>query len=145
MPAGISVIDTCAISRALADTKKHSLQVLVDHHGIERKGEAHRALSDVQACLDYWAIIKNRIAPAFVGFAWDHAFTAELPQAVIALPELVATGRPFHFGYTDEAGAQSDRTITPYGWAKKGEHVFFHGLCHLRNARRTFRADRVSA
>ena len=58
------------------------------------------------------------------------------------LPELVAKGAPMTFTYKDDKGVTTERTITPYGWAKQGV-LMFHGYCHLREERRSFRADRV--
>lgn len=138
------VIDTCAMAKAIKATKKNSLDALVEHYGIQRQGTAHRAMSDVLACLDYYRIAKE-LRPDWKAEPWAPTYwhPTKLPAHLAKLPELVATGQSFTFTYQDAKGNVTDRVITPYGYSETEKGIYFHGLCHLRNERRTFQADRV--
>lgn len=141
---GLIFIDTCAMAKAIKATKKNGLDALVEHYGIQRQGTAHRAMSDVLACLDYYRIAKS-LLPDWKAEEWNptYGFPTELPAHLAKLPDLVATGKPFAFAYQDAKGNMTDRVITPYGYSQTEKGIYFHGLCHLRNERRTFQADRV--
>ena len=153
LPDGLTVIDTCEIAKAVGATKRNGLDALVEHYGIERRGTAHRAMSDADACWQYFNIVRDLqpLSP----LPWAHAghdyhYTAEFPDGLAALPELVATGAPLTFCYEDKGGAATERTITPYSWCGKDtdegvELLYFDGYCHLRQAPRQFRGDRVKA
>ena len=142
----LQVIDTCAMAREIKATKKNSLDALVEHYGITRKGIAHRAKSDALACRDYW-LLARKLLPAYQPTPWvaPHSCPKELPPQIANLPGLVERGEPFAFTYRDAKGNQTERTITPYGWAEQNGKVYFHGLCHLRQERRTFLAENVEA
>lgn len=155
-PADVVVVDTCDIARTIGATKKNSLDALVEHYGIQRKGQAHRAMCDADACLQYlfkvcrgdgdWPARLNLKPWSLAGH--DYQFTSDLPAALADLPYRTSIGKPLTFVYQDDKGAQTERTVTPYGWAERFDQpgvVHFHGLCHLRSERRSFRADRVQA
>lgn len=144
----VQIIDTLTMARALGETKKNGLQALVEHHGIQRLSDAHRAMSDADACRQYFIMVKDRAGTAPVPWAeagYQHSYTAELPECLHGLPELIATGKPVVFTYIDGKDETTERTVTPYGWARLPTGVMFHGWCHLREARRTFRADHVQS
>ena len=148
LPPGLLVLDTCEIARSLRRTKRNSLDALVEHYGIERCGEGHRAMSDADACLQYLRKVRATEHIAYEWTPWDsaghdYAYTDALPDPLRHLPDLVAAGAPLTFRYEDKDGALTERTITPYGWAAKGDGVYFHGFCHLRQERRTFHVERV--
>lgn len=143
----LNVIDTCEMAKAIKETANNKLQTLVEHYQIKVEGEAHRAIADCHACRLYYDIAKGLTKP--IARPWlsghEYATPASLPASLAGLPEAVATGAPLSFGYTDASGVKSDRTITAYGWALVRGEIQFHGLCHLRNERRTFNASRVTA
>jgi DNA polymerase III epsilon subunit family exonuclease len=140
----ISVIDTLAMARMIKATKKNSLQALIEHYGLIREGEAHRAMSDAEMVRQYFLKAVLELDPMATPWVTEYAYVdcAGVPN-LEALPGIVKAGGLFTFTYEDMKGAVTERTILPYGWAKKGEEVYFHGLCALRGERRTFRADRI--
>ena len=99
---------------------------------------------------EYTLVPRSQVMPLQTSLSW-----AELA----ALPDLVAAGSPLTFAYRDSKGAETERTITPWGWYTQNDELYFNGLCHLRDrelresgaerkqgdAERTFRADRVLA
>lgn len=141
------VINTLVIARALKETRRNGLQALVEHFEIQRIGNAHRALSDADACRQYFGICREKtdIVPApFSSFVeYNYVPPGELPDMLKGLPALVAEGEPFSFRYVDNKGAETDREITPYGWARKNGTLYFHGFCHMRKERRTFKAGSI--
>lgn len=144
----IPVVDTWLMAKQMGRTPNNKLATLVEYHGLKAIGEAHRALADTDTCRQLFDLAKAAgIKPQPKPWQAPHQFVVPeaLPSALGKLPEAVAKGLPFSFGYTDAVGEKSERTITPYGWALMGGNVMFHGLCHLRGARREFRADRVAA
>ncbi|MFM2089548.1 MAG: hypothetical protein RLZZ127_37 [Planctomycetota bacterium] len=139
----LRVIDTCAMARTIGETKKNSLVALVEHYGIQRQGTAHRAMSDVRACLDYYRIAKAKTKAQDEAWPRSYWHPTALPAHLAALPEMVAAGAPFRFVYQDAKGNLTERTITPLGYAETAKGISFHGWCHLRNERRNFLAERV--
>ncbi len=144
------VLDTCAVAKSIGATKSNSLDAIVEHYGIQRCGEGHRAMSDADACRQYWMRMRQTEQFAYEWTPWgaaghDYSYTDDLPEPLRELPELVGSGGDFAFTYKDAKDDATERTITPYGWAMKPTGLMFHGLCHLRDARRTFRADRILA
>lgn len=144
------VICTCELAKELRKTPNNKLSTLVEHYRIQRIGNAHRAMSDADACRQFWEILltKEKVTP--VARPWnqaghDYRFPPELPPVLSGIPDLVSQGSRFSFMYTDAKDETTERSITPYGWADVKGNIMFHGWCNLRNARRTFRADRIQA
>ena len=139
------VVDTCELAKAVKETPNNKLPTLVQHYGITTSGDAHRAQADAEACASYYLLASKLAKPVSRTWQPDHRYVkpVELPKHLRDLPDLVAEGKPFPFEYTDAEGTKSHRTITPYGWSAVKGALMFHGLCHTRGERRTFRADRV--
>jgi len=148
------IIDTLAIAKLRGETKKNSLAAVMEHHGIVPVGTPHRAGCDARGCAEYFRTVCLPVADGPNPTQWwrladgPHPFVAaaDLPEQLRNLPELVTAAAPLSFTYSDAKGAITTRTITPYGWGRApwGD-VMFHGLCHLRDARRTFKAENVQA
>lgn len=141
------VIDTWGLAKAIGATKDNKLLTLVGHYNIQLLGQAHRALVDADACRQYLEIAQ-KILHSLPVERWaqaghDYSYTENLPEALEYLPALISAGSPLNFTYDDGKGARTERSITPYGWAEKGGVIYFHGHDHMRDARRTFRCDRV--
>ncbi len=137
------VIDTVEIAKSIKLTKNNKLATLIDFHGIQVAGDAHHAMRDAEACAKYLLINAESLTERFIR-PWkaNYEYTADIPINLTMLPECVRTGTPMTFTYKDDAGKTTERTIVPYGWAMQGVFMF-HGYCHLREERRSFRADRV--
>jgi predicted DNA-binding transcriptional regulator YafY len=78
----------------------------------------------------------DRLAP---GAAPDPSLLATLAAGVVG--ERVCRVR--HRSGAGEAA--TTRAVNPYGVAVVRGHLYLHGWCHLRRARRTFRVDRITA
>ncbi|WP_152514536.1 hypothetical protein [Chrysiogenes arsenatis] len=143
----LPVIDTLEIARKLGHTKKNNLNALLEHHDIARDGDAHRALSDVVALKDYYfKVIHGNVdytAKTFIEHV-EYEIEEYLPSVLHDLPQLVSDGGEMKFSYSDKKGAVTERAITPYGWARTAKGLMIHGLCHLRNERRSFYAENIT-
>lgn len=62
--------------------------------------------------------------------------------------EIVKTALQEHkllsFGYTDDHGNRTERTVEPYQLVLKSNHWYFQGYCYNRNDYRLFRLSRMS-
>lgn len=143
------VLDTLMIARVLHATPDCRLETLAHWYGLHA-GDAHRALSDADVCRQYFIEAQRHPgirSPRLAAVPWasrcSYSYTADLPPELASLPELVAAGGDLAFVYHDTKGDITERTITPYGWARCGDSTLFHGYCHLRRERRTFNVERV--
>ncbi len=148
IPEGLTVIDTCEIAKAIGETKNNKLVTLADHYALERQGEDHRALADTHLCAEYFRLMHSRINPFLRQLPWgmaghDYCYTDDFPEQLSILPGLVEKAQPLTFSYKNAKDEVTERTITPYGHALTSSGLMFHGWCHMREARRTFRADKV--
>ena len=141
------VVCTLEIAKELKETKKNSLTALRQFYGIET-GDAHRAMADAWATLEYIRKVLGVDPDDYISAPWDDylkwIYTSDLPDELSTLPQNVEDGTAIYFQYEDKDGNQTERTITPYGWCEKYETLYVHGYCHTREARREFRADRMS-
>jgi len=149
IPEWLTVIDTLDIAKKIGETKNNKLATLADHYGLAEEGESHRALADARMCMNYFNLMRNRSERLNIGY-WEmsdnyYKYTNNFPDNLSMLPELVEKGRPLSFTYVDAKNNETERTITPYGWAlqKNQSSLMFHGMCHMRKERRTFISDRV--
>lgn len=139
-------VDTCAMARVLKLTPNNKLQTLVDHFGLAPDGEAHRAARDADACRQLYqrlALLSNEPVPAPFVAPFTYCPLDILAPRLASLPALIEYGGEFGFDYVDAKGARTSRKIVPYGFAKIGDGVQFHGLDIAKGERRTFLAERV--
>lgn len=147
MPQGLTVIDTCEIAKAVKATKNNKLSTLAEHYGLVPEGELHRALADADLCRQLFNRYRTDAFP-FRTIPWneiglDYKYPETLYPTILGLPDIIKRGGEFTFSYSDADGDITTRTIVPYGYAETDKGQMFHGLCKLRDARRTFRADRI--
>jgi predicted DNA-binding transcriptional regulator YafY len=65
-------------------------------------------------------------------------------QALVALTNAAQACRRVAFCYRDQRGGVSVRDFDPYGLALRHGRWYAAGMCHLRQALRTFRLDRIA-
>lgn len=141
------VLDTRLLAKALGETPDNRLQTLVQHHRWSLLGDPHRALPDADAVRQLYLHARRAARMPEATFAGD-PFTAphrppKLPKALRCLPTAITEGRQVRLAYRDAKGTESERLLTPYGYAETDKGTYFHGLCHTAAARRTFSAGGV--
>ncbi len=65
------------------------------------------------------------------------------PPVIVEASAAISEGHQIRIVYANPDGSQTERTIDPLRIDFVGSTWYLRGWCHLREARRTFRADRV--
>jgi DNA polymerase III epsilon subunit family exonuclease len=142
-----SVIDTLEIARRYFSYSSNSLPYLAARLGIETP-EAHRALGDALTTFQVFRHFHRKLA----GQEWDAAgrylpAQRRMEEAVLPpeMQEALAGNRAVVIRYIDAKGDETNRMITPlHVWVQNGM-VYLVAYCHLRQAERNFRLDRIYA
>jgi len=146
IPDGIMITDTCKMAKEIKATKNNKLITLAEHYELERVGDEHRALSDAELCSQYFNKVKdiasiNRVPWEQAGH--NYHYTDAFPFMLADFPQRVKTATPITFKYVDSKENVTERTLIPNGWALQNGSLMINGWCLLREATRTFKADRI--
>ena len=147
----LRVIDTVPLARTLNATANCRLQTLCEHFSFQRLGDAHRALPDADSVRQLFLQLRRDLPehedwePRVPRHGWQTVADEELPAPLHGLADALRAGRALEFTYRDARGHETRRAVTPWGYARVDAGIRFHGHCHLRQARRHFAAERVSA
>lgn len=146
-PAG--VIDTLDIARRYYHFGSNSLSNLAARLGIETP-QAHRALGDALTTFQVFRIFYRQLAESGnfqeqeltrdfqpVGFRMDDI---HLPPEV---QEALAGNEAIIITYQDARGDETTRMITPLSVRMANDYIYLYAYCHLRQAERSFRLDRI--
>ncbi len=139
------VIDTLEIARRYFNFYSNSLAAVADSLGIETP-QAHRALGDALTTFRVLRSFQRQLS----GQGWDLAgsYQPAGPQmeSVFLPPEIqeaLAGKRAVVINYIDAKGDETTRTITPLRVIAMNGTTYLVAFCHLRQAERTFRLDRI--
>ncbi|TVR13728.1 MAG: 3'-5' exonuclease [Planctomycetota bacterium] len=137
------LIDTRAMAQTLAATPNNRLETLIDWHELPVVGRAHRAAYDAEAVYHYFCYARRLMQPTITPLCstWQHP--RRLPSPLRALPAAVRSGAAWTFRYVNQRGQSCRPTITPMGFARVSDGIFFHGYHHYHQAIRCYRADGV--
>jgi len=143
-----NLADTLTIARAIFDTPSYSLVSLAEAFRLD-KVEAHRALADALTDRLLFFMLMDiaqsagRSLQDFLGFYNSPARPSEAIQLPTELSEAIASGRRLHITYVDGDGIQTQRWITPTQVLGLADYIYLRAFCHLRQAERNFRLDRI--
>jgi DNA polymerase III subunit epsilon len=145
-------VDTLTISRELfSEFQRHTLVDLADTLDIELN-QAHRALSDSKACMHLFLAAYEKFEGSWNEFAKLFVFhTAawqtldNIAEEMMPLIEACSAGFDIEIIYVDSEGVVTDRRITPLQLNRIRQVPYLFGHCHLRNAGRNFRLDRIQS
>ena len=148
-PAG--VIDTLDLCRQYYRFRSNSLSAVAIQLGVDTP-QAHRALGDALTTFQIFRRIRRQLAGQNISQSWDMAdryLPETLPVNSIPLPpeiqEAMAMNKAVGITYLDGKGGETDRIITPIRVQTANDLVYMVAFCHLRQAERSFRLDRVLA
>jgi DNA polymerase-3 subunit epsilon len=148
-PAG--VIDTLEIARRFFDFDSNSLPALADVLGIETP-QAHRALGDALTTLQVFQRFYRRLVrrgSLQVGELVGSYLPASLrmPEGYLppSIQKALAENKAVEITYIDAHGNETCRLITPLHVLAANDVVYLVAYCHLRQAERNFRLDRIIA
>jgi DNA polymerase III subunit epsilon len=143
-----NLADTLTIARQVVDMPSYSLVSLAEAFHLD-KVEAHRALADAFTDrMVFFALMEmakpgGRSLQDFLGIYNSPARPNEAIQLPVELAEAVASGKRLHITYVDSDGDKTERWITPTQVLGLADYIYLRAYCHLRNAERNFRLDRI--
>ncbi|HHX42697.1 MAG TPA: WYL domain-containing protein [Chloroflexi bacterium] len=146
-------LDTLRLARRYVASPSYSLGVLAASLGVEGDGQAHRAMVDVlttravlQRLVEVLWPMGVRTVEQFVA-AQGGPISLERRRPVVDVPppilDALRLRRLLHLRYRSEWGEVTERIVEPLGVTDRGGHVSLVAHCHLRNAQRSFRLDRI--
>lgn len=155
-PANLA-LDTVLLLRRYFSFRSNALQRVADALGIERD-TSHRALADVLTTRAVFEFIVQELRPQTLGelldmqggtITWANTSVREELPLPPALEEALRSHRKLFVRYVDEFGGKTERWISVMdvraqkdARAQK-EYIYVRAFCHLREAERSFRLDRV--
>ena len=143
-----NLIDTLMLARQYYDLPSYSLASIAEafHVPISIK---HRALDGALAARGiFFGMMEglkefNKPLDEYIGIYNSPAWPDEGIQLPTELGEAIYSNKRMHIRYVDGDGKQSERWITPKQVMGLADYVYLHAFCHLRDAERNFRLDRI--
>jgi DNA polymerase III subunit epsilon len=145
-----NLADTLAIARQVVQVPSYSLVSLAEAFHVD-KVEAHRALADALTDRMVFFALMEAARPTgktiqdFLGIYNSPARPNEAIQLPVELAEAIASGKRLFISYIDSDGGKTDRWITPTEVLGLADYIYLRAYCHLRQAERNFRLDRIVA
>lgn len=147
------VFDTLRLARRLRpDLASYRLEALTKEFGVEAS-EYHRALADSYSCMD---VFRQLCSPetseihSYADLCDAHGPQILFNEAVKSIDEpdpiFLPLAQAMHAKKTiqiEYTGGYGEREITPLSMYEKGKQQYLEAFCHLDNARKTFRLDRI--
>lgn len=102
------------------------------------------ALAKIERVLP--AALRERLQAVQAALVLDLARSEASPSSelVVELSGAAQAGRRVHMRYSNERGDETERSLDPYGIVFRQGRWYAVGYCHLRQALRMFRLDRVA-
>jgi DNA polymerase-3 subunit epsilon len=147
-PAG--VIDTLDIARRYFSFASNSLSAVSSRLAIATP-QAHRALGDALTTFQVFRYFYRRLAgdgvpPGDLLGTYRPALrTFDENLLPPALQEALSSNKTLEITYIDGKGRETARRITPLRVQAANDYVYVVAFCHLRQAERSFRLDRIVA
>jgi DNA polymerase III subunit epsilon len=141
------VIDTLEIARRHYNFDSNSLPAVADQLGIETQ-YAHRALGDALTTFQVFRYFQRRLTSQGQEVT-PRYYPAQAQANEVILPseiqDALAENKEVIITYIDAKGKETMRRITPLCVQEAYGIVYLTAYCHLRQAERNFRLDRVLA
>ncbi len=157
-PPPLTVLDSYHFARQVfSDAPSYKLSALLEYLEIAMPGQAHRALPDAIACSHLFKACLNKLPDA------SHLTLTELlekhPRIRVGVQDLNPAEFPAQSSLQEAIEAQEDvliayrnarnelleRRITPILLGGYGRYSYVEAFCHLREANRQFRIDRIQS
>ena len=144
-----NLIDTLNLARQSFDLPSYSLLSIAEMFQVPMTADAHRALNDALTARGiFFAMMDqmkqfNRPLDEFIGIYNSPVWPNEGIQLPTELGEAIYSKKKIFIRYIDGNGEESQRWITPKQVMGLSDYVYLQAHCHLRNAERNFRLDRI--
>ena len=143
-----NLIDTLTIARERFDLPSNTLLSLAEAFHVPMD-VSHRALADALTDRGVFFEMMDAVKPPggrldeFIGIYNSPAWPNEGIQLPTELGEAIQSGKRLRIAYVDGKGQRSKRWITPLNVVGLSDYLYLQAYCHLRNAERSFRLDRI--
>ena len=143
-----NLIDTLKLAREFYDLSSNSLLSIAEAFHVPMTG-AHRALDDALTARSiFFAMMDglkqyNRPLDDYIGIYNSPVWPNDGIQLPTELGEAIYSNKRIFIRYVDGDGNMSERWITPKQVMGLADYVYLQAHCHLRNAERNFRLDRI--
>ena len=143
-----NLIDTLFIARERFDLPSNSLRSLAADFHVPLDDTRH-ALGDALICRGVFFAMMESLQPPggklddFIGIYNSPTWPNDGIQLPVELNETIESGSRMRITYVDGKGNRSKRWITPHQVIGLSDYLYLNAYCHLRNADRSFRLDRI--
>ena len=143
-----NLIDTLHLARQFFDLPSYSLLSIAESFHVPTTG-AHRALHDALTARSIFFSMMdglkqfNKPLDDYIGIYSSPAWPNEGIQLPTELGEAIYSNRKLFIRYIDGDGEETQRWITPKQVMGLSDYIYLQAHCHLRNAERSFRLDRI--
>jgi DNA polymerase III epsilon subunit len=143
-----NLIDTLNLARQFFDLPSYSLLAIAEAFRVPMTG-AHRALDDALTARSIFFSMMdglkqfNKPLDDYIGIYSSPAWPNEGIQLPTELGEAIYSNRKLFIRYIDGDGEETQRWITPKQVMGLSDYIYLQAHCHLRNAERSFRLDRI--
>ena len=148
-------LDTLRLARRHTYSPGYSLPVLAASLGVVVGGQSHRAMVDVLTTRAVLQRLVEGLWPQGVRTVGEYVAAQGGPLAMerrvpmMDVPPLIRDAlrrrRPLFLRYRSEGGEVTERIVQPLGVTDRGSYPALVAYCHLREAQRSFRLDRIIA
>lgn len=145
------VLDTLTLLRQHFSFRSNALAKVAAALGIEKE-TSHRALADVLTTRAVFEFIIEELRPRTLGellemqggtVLWQEPLPPQELSLPPALEEALHSRRKLFLRYVDEFGGKTERWVSVMDVNARKEYIYVRAFCHLRDAERYFRLDRV--
>ena len=144
-----NLIDTLMLARQNYTLPSYSLLSIAEAFHIPVR-TVHRALDDAHtarsiffAMMDGLKDVNRAALDDYVGIYSSPAWPNDGIQLPTELGEAIYSQKKMFIRYIDGDGQESQRWITPKQVTGLSDYVYLLAHCHMRNAERSFRLDRI--
>lgn len=144
-----NLIDTLMLARQNYNLPSYSLLSIAEAFHIPVR-TVHRALDDAHtarniffAMMDGLKDVNRAALDDYVGIYSSPAWPNDGIQLPTELGEAIYSQKKMFIRYIDGDGQESQRWITPKQVTGLSDYVYLLAHCHMRNAERSFRLDRI--
>lgn len=143
-----NLIDTLLLARQYFDLPSYGLHALEQAFHIstaDGRGAQADALSTRGVFFAMMESLKelNKPLDDYIGIYNSPAWPNEGIQLPTELGEAIYSGKRIFIRYADKNGEQTERWITPKQVTGLADYIYLQAYCHLRQAERSFRLDRI--
>jgi len=147
-------LDTLLLTRGLYYVRSYALLNVAYALDVDVAGGAHRAMADVVLTRGVFHRLAEELSLAGARSVRDYMAAQGgrlrfeqgiTPDAPPPIRDALRGGLLLRLHYVSAAGQETDRVVQPIALLERGGGVLLAAHCHLRDALRYFRVDRIQA